>query len=402
MQTKIALFRSLLPGAERMCAPPLREPEAEAYAGTSTYDDEACVFDRARQVRCVSRLTAKGDFMRKILIPVVIAAAVAAAVAGAVAGAQKPPAAMLSAARSFLESLPPELKQRAQFPFDSDERVNWYYVPRERLGLPLKAMTPAQRDAAMALLRAGLSAKGYSKAETIRSLEDVLLEIGDNPKARDKEMYYFSIFGEPSEQSTWGWRYEGHHLSQHWTIVAGKALASTPQFFGANPAEVRTGRLAGTRPLAAEEDLAYELLRSATEAQLRDAVIDEKAPSDILTTNAKEASIQDQRGLTHKEMSPAQRALLVTLIEEHAGAQTDPVARERIARVQAAGLDAVRFAWMGGRDKGQGHYYRIQGPTFLVEFDNTQTNANHIHSVWRDFKGDFGRDLLSEHYKAAH
>jgi hypothetical protein len=335
--------------------------------------------------------------MRSLVAPAVMAAALVALPESAAPPA--PPAAMVSAARAFLDALTPELKPRAQLPFDSEERFNWYYVPRDRQGLPLKAMTEAQRHAALTLLRAGLSEKGYSKAETIRALEDVLVELGGDPKIRDRELYYVTIFGEPSAQATWAWRYEGHHLSQHWTVVKGSAVATTPQFFGANPAEVRQGRMAGTRPMAAEEDLGYELLHSLDERQRASAVLDPKAPNDILTTNAREAAIQDDRGLAYARMSSRQRAILLRLIEEHAGANAAPLARERVARVRAAGLDRVRFAWMGSPDKGQGHYYRLQGPTFLVEFDNTQNNANHIHQVWRDFKGDFGRDLLAEHYK---
>jgi hypothetical protein len=159
--------------------------------------------------------------------------------------------------------------------------------------------------------------------------------------------------------------------------------------------------MTGTRPLAAEEDLGYELLRSLDPNQQKSAIIDVKAPNDILTTNTRQAAIQEDRGLAYGQMNAAQRALLVKLIDEHAGAQASPVARERLAAVRAGGIEKVKFAWMGSTEKGLGHYYRIQGPLFLVEFDNTQNNANHIHQVWRDFKGDFGRDLLGEHYKSA-
>jgi hypothetical protein len=311
-----------------------------------------------------------------------------------------PPQAMIGAARVFLESLTPELKARAQLPFDAEERFVWYYTPVPRKGLTLKDMTEPQRRAAMNLLAAGLSQKGYSKAETIRALEDVLVEMGGSPRQRDKELYYFTIFGEPGPKTTWGWRYEGHHLSHHWTVVNGVALATTPQFFGANPAEVRQGSKLGLRALAVEEDLGYELLRSLDAAQRGAAIIDPNAPTDILTTNTREAAIQQDRGLPYGRMSAAQRDLLVRLIVEHAAAQTDAVAAERLTRARAR-LDDVKFAWMGGLEKGQGHYYRIQGPTFLIEFDNTQDNANHIHQVWRDFRGDWGRDLLAEHYKTA-
>jgi hypothetical protein len=337
--------------------------------------------------------------MRRVLGPVALGAALVAM--PETSAPPVPPAAMVAAARGFLDALTPELKARAQLPFDAEERTNWHYVPRQRQGLPLKAMTDAQRRAAMNLLRAGLSEKGYTKAETIRALEDVLVELGGDPKIRDRELYFFTVFGEPSSQSTWGWRYEGHHLSQNWTVVGGAATATAPQFFGANPAEVRQGRLAGTRPLAAEEDLAFDLLHSLDATQRRAAIVAPQAPPDILTTNSREAAAQEDRGVSYGEMSPPQRDILVKLIEEHAGAQTEPLAKERMDRVRAAGLTGIRFAWMGPAEKGRGHYYRIQGPTFLVEFDNTQNNANHIHQVWRDFKGDFGRDLLADHYRHA-
>jgi hypothetical protein len=328
--------------------------------------------------------------------------AIARSTAPALSAVEGPPSPnMVTAARSFLAALTPELKQKAQLPFDTDERMNWFYTPVPRKGLPLKEMNERQRKAAFDLLRAGLSEKGYSKAETIRALEDVLVELGGNPRQRDKELYYVTIFGEPGPKLTWGWRYEGHHISQNWTVVNGTALATTPQFFGANPAEVRTGTRTGTRALAAEEDLAYELLRSLDASQQKAAIVDANAPRDILTENKREAAIQEDKGLAYSQMTAAQKALLVKLIEENAAAQPEVVSRERLAKVKTAGLDNVKFAWMGGMQKGEGHYYRIQGPAFLIEFDNTQNDANHIHDVWRDFKGDFGRDLLAEHYKTA-
>jgi hypothetical protein len=336
--------------------------------------------------------------MRRTAVLALVAAAGCFAI---VRTSAAPPPTMVGAARAFLATLSPELKQKAQFPFEADERMNWFYTPVPRQGLPLKDMTDAQRRAAMDLLRAGLSEKGYTKAETIRALEDVLVELGGNPRQRDKELYYVTIFGDPGPKTTWGWRYEGHHLSQNWTIVNGAALATTPQFFGAHPAEVRTGAKKGTRALAAEEDLGYELLRSFDERQRTSVVIDAKAPSEILTANKREAAIQADAGLRYSQMSPAQKALLVKLIEEHAATLPDAVARERLARLKAAGLEKVTFAWMGGLDKGEGHYYRVQGPTFLIEFDNTQNDANHIHLVWREFKGDWGRDLLAEHYRTS-
>jgi hypothetical protein len=343
--------------------------------------------------------------MRRLLPLIVGCIAVAALVQSA--SQPSPAGGMAAAARAFLQTLTPEQKTRAQLSFDSDNRFDWHYIPTSgaggfaRRGLPFKEMTGPQRRAAVELLRAGYSEKGYTMAEAIRALEDVLVEMGGNPAVRDKDLYFVTIFGEPAAAGTWAWRYEGHHLSQHWTIVKGRALASTPQFFGANPAEIREGPRAGTRPISVEEDLAYALLQSLDEAQRASAVIDPKAPSDILTANAREAAVQSNRGLAYAQLSAAQRQLLLQLVEAHAGAQQDAVARDRLARLRTAGLDAITFAWMGGLEKGQGHYYRVQGPTFLIEFDNTQNRANHIHMVWRDFRGDFGRDLLADHYRTA-
>ena len=307
---------------------------------------------------------------------------------------------MANAAQRFLATLSPDLKARAQLPFEDDDRTNWNYVPIDRKGVPLKVLDERQRAIAMDLLRTGLSEQGYRKAEVIRALEDVLRQMESGRITRDPELYYFTIFGEPRGGQTWGWRYEGHHLSQHWTIVNGKAIASSPQFLGAHPAEIRDGARKGSRPLAAEEDLAFDLLQSLDEKQRAIAIIDAKAPRDIFTTNSREAAMQDERGLAWREMTAPQRQKLMALIEEHARTQAAALADERLARIRKAGLDSIRFAWMGARERSEaGHYYRIQGPTFLVEFDNTQNRANHIHQVWREFKGDFGRDLLAEHYR---
>lgn len=308
---------------------------------------------------------------------------------------------MTKAARAFVATLDEAGLAKARLPFDSERRFEWFYTPVARHGLPLKGMSAAQQKAALELLRAGLSEKGYSKTQTIITLEPVLAEIENNPVRRDPALYYVTIFGDPAPSGAWGWRFEGHHVSLHWTFVAGRSLASTPQFLGANPAEVRQGPKKGLRALAAEEDLGRSLLRSLSDEQRREAVIAETAPRDIVTTHAREAAIAEARGLPFSRMSEAQRGMLLTLLEEYAGVQRPAVAAERLRRVREAGIEKVVFAWMGGPERGQGHYYRVQGPTFVVEYDNTQNDNNHIHSVWRDFKGDFGRDLLSEHYRTS-
>jgi hypothetical protein len=305
---------------------------------------------------------------------------------------------MAGAAKAFLAALDEGQRARTRFAFEAEERLNWHFVPRERKGLPLKEMTPPQREAAMALLKTGLSASGFTKAETIRRLEDVLRALEKGGRiARDPEMYFFTIFGEPGA-ATWGWRYEGHHVAQNWTLVNGKPIATTPAFLGVNPAEVRDGPMKGTRALAPEGDMAFALLRSLTDAQKKEAIVSDVAPRDILTGNTVKTAPIDQAGILASTLSSAQQTLLMTLIEEHASVQVSALAERRLAKVHADGLAKIRFAWLGATEPGSGHYYRIQGASFLIEYDNVQNNANHQHIVWRDFAGDFGVDVIGLHY----
>ncbi|MGH9578794.1 MAG: DUF3500 domain-containing protein, partial [Terriglobales bacterium] len=300
---------------------------------------------------------------------------------------------------AFLATLAPVDAARAKLPFETEERFNWHFIPKPRAGLALKKMSSAQQKAALHLLEAGLSEKGYSKAETIRALERVLAEIEKDAVLRDPELYYVTIFGEPFDSGTWGWRYEGHHISLNWTLVEGRSIASSPQFLGANPAQVKDGAMKGTRALHAEEDLGRELVKALGDAQRKEAIIGSSAPQDIFTGHSRKAVLKEEKGLAWSAMTKQQQALLLLLVEEHAGAQPKELARARLDRIRKAGMEHVRFAWMGGIEKGDRHYYRVQGPTFLIEYDNTQDDGNHIHSVWRDFNGDWGEDLLAQHYK---
>ncbi len=329
-----------------------------------------------------------------------LAVALALALAGIVVVAQQlgPEPAMAQAAQALIASLDEPQLAKLRWPFDSDERFNWHFIPRERQGLPLKEMNDRQRAAAFALLRAGLSEKGFTKAETVRSLEDVL-RAASGSAIRDRDLYFFTIFGDPAS-GTWAWRYEGHHLAQNWTIVKGRAVATTPAFFGANPAEVREGPMKGTRALAAESDLAWQLLASLTDAQRKEAVIADTAPRDIITAAERRVAMLEHVGVAASTLSEEQRGVLISLIEEHASSQSPALATARIGRVRSSGPESVRFAWMGAttRGPGVGYYYCIQGPAFLIEYDNTQNDANHQHVVWRDFDGDFGADLLAGHY----
>ncbi len=309
---------------------------------------------------------------------------------------------MVEATNRFLTALTPEQRAKAVFAFDDAERKNWAYVPLERKGLQLREMSPYQKHLASALLSAGLSQSGYMKAVTIMSLEDVLRAMeNDNGERRNPEKYYFSIFGSPSETGVWGYRVEGHHISQNYTLVGGR-IVDGPSFFGANPAEVRQGPRAGLRTLAAEEDLGRDLVASLDPGQRRIAILSDKAPNDILTSNSRKAALKGQpSGLSAGEMTPKQFEKLTALLDEYAHNLPGQAAEAREDQIRKAGKN-ISFAWAGGVNPGEPHYYRIQAPSFLIEYDDTQDKANHSHSVWRDWNGDFGEDLLAAHYKNSH
>ncbi|MHB1327179.1 MAG: DUF3500 domain-containing protein [Gemmatimonadales bacterium] len=305
------------------------------------------------------------------------------------------------AADAFLASLDAAQRFRATFAFEDAERLNWHFVPRARRGLALKDMSPEQQGLARGILRAGLSKRGYLTASTIIELETVLREMGENPRVRDPELYFFSIFGTPSDTAPWGFRTEGHHLSLNFTLVRDSLIATAPAFFGANPAEVRSGTRRGLRALALEEDIGRELVLSLDEGQRRKALIASVAPSDIVTGNAAQVDPLSPIGIHVTALRSDQAATLVRLLDLYLGRMAEPLAARRRAALERTDFSHVSFAWAGSTQRGEAHYYRIQGPRFLVEYDNTQNGANHIHTVWRDFAGDFGRDLLREHYRTA-
>jgi len=313
------------------------------------------------------------------------------------AHAQSPGAAMAEAANNLVAALTTEQQAKAVFELKSDERVNWHFIPKARNGLTFADMTPAQRHLAHALLATTLSHRGYLKATTIMSLEQVLKEIETTGPRRDAEIYYFSIFGTPGKD-VWGWRAEGHHLSLNF-LVRGDTVIATPSFMGTNPADVQTGPRKGLRVLAKEEDLGRELVKSLDDAQSKLAVFTNTAPNDIITSNARKAKRLEPAGLTFAQMKEPQRKLLRSLVDEYVARNRAEVAKADWDKIEKAGWDKTTFAWAGGLERGQGHYYRVQGPTFLLEYDNTQNNANHIHAVWRDFENDFGDDLLLKHYE---
>jgi hypothetical protein len=309
---------------------------------------------------------------------------------------------MAHLADTFLSALGAEQRDKAIIAFDDEERMNWHYVPKPRLGVPLKELDQAQRQLASALMSAGLSREGFAKASVIMSLESVLFELEGGSPRRDAELYYFTVFGRPGAQTPWGWRVEGHHVSLNYTLAARGRVSSTPSFFGANPAEVRHGPRKGLRALKGEEDLGRALLASLNDGQRAEAVISASAPLDILSGNSRKAAPVEAAGIAASRLHPKQADLLMKLVGHYAASMASDIAAARMQKVLSAGFGEVTFAWAGAGEPGKPHYYRVQGPTFLLEYDNVQNDPNHIHTVWRDFDGDFGADLLAMHYRDDH
>jgi len=307
---------------------------------------------------------------------------------------------MADAAKNFLQALSPDQQAQATYALTDEERFDWHFIPKSRKGVPLKEMSPTQQKLAQALLSSGLSHRGYARAVTIMSLEQILadLEQGKGPR-RDPDLYFFTVFGKPGTKDAWGWRVEGHHLSLNFVVRGDSVLSATPTFFGSNPAEIKDGPRQGLRVLGSEEDLGRQFVKSLAGDQLKAALIAIKAPSDIITGNSRKAQLLNPPGLPAAQMTGEQKELLLNLIKDYAFRHRAEVASEDLQKIQKAGFDKVHFAWAGALEPGQGHYYRVQGPTFLLEYDDTQNNANHIHTVWRGFENDFGEDLLRRHYE---
>ncbi|MBN8824774.1 MULTISPECIES: DUF3500 domain-containing protein [unclassified Spirosoma] len=329
---------------------------------------------------------------------------------------------MTNAARTFLAMLTPEQKQKATFAFGDEERFNWHFVPRTRKGLPLKEMTAEQRKAAMELLKTGLSVQGYEKVTSIIDMENVLRVIDNRPPNdtyRDPENYSFTVFGDPSSKDPWGWRIEGHHLSLNFSSADGKALAYTPTFFGSNPGvlqydtQMADKRMSdprvkdlpqkGREILKPETERAFALLKTLSDDQRKQAILDPVAYPEIVTSNKRKASLEKMDGLTYADMNAQQKKLFKDLLQAYLAAYRITLAKQQMDKLEKAGLDNLRFAWAGDLTPelgaGKGWYYRIHGPTILIEYDNTQTNANHIHTVVRDLTNDWGEDVLGEHYQ---
>ena len=344
---------------------------------------------------------------------------------------------MIDAALRLIETLDPAQHAVAcrSFP-DDEERRLWFYTPTDHGGLALNAMSASQHQHLHRLVATGLSTAGYVTAAAIMGLENILDRFDDWPDGRDRErrrdplLYYVTIFGEPGRAGLWGWRFGGHHISLHFVIMDGEVVSSTPNFFGANPAD---SPLLGPhlhRPLAAIEDLGRELFRSFDSDKREQALLCPKAPDDLITGNRSLITEEDRElvsaghrvmgttspiegkteglcfsrtpsGLSTTLLNPSETDILRTLISCYLNRLPDALADKQAAMVEGE-FDKIAFAWAGGDERRQPHYYRIQGERLLIEYDNTQNGANHIHAVWRDLANDFGGDILARHYAERH
>lgn len=356
---------------------------------------------------------------------------------------------MGEAAADFLAGLSTDQRAKTQVPFDDKaERTNWHYTPTERMGLPFTEMDRVQQRLAQKLVTTGVSRAGYVVASTIMGLETAL-DAKEGWKAldwwRDSKLYHVTVFGEPDEQKPWGWRFEGHHISLNFTIVGGQIVSPTPTFFGSNPAKSPLGRTSWLRPLAATEDFARDLVYALDDQQRSQAVVAAIAPPDIVSLNRPQvlehmlpertpgiddppgvvgqyAAIErfketlgtqadhleavrystQPKGVANGDMTAAQQEIMLSLIGEYIHRMPDELAEIEMKKLESNGLDQIHFVWAGPIEVGEPHYYRLQGPRFLVEYDNIQNDANHIHSVWRDPENDFGTDILAHHYAHSH
>ncbi len=317
---------------------------------------------------------------------------------------------MVTTANAWLASLNDNQITSAKYKLDNPDYETWHFVPDNnfvtargysRNGLTYREMNAEQRSLADALLAASLSRAGFVSVKTIMSLEEVLrIQENDTVGRRDVNLYHFSIFGEPSMEGDWAWRLEGHHVSLHFLMRGGKLASTSPTFLGANPHEVREGPRKGVRPLGAREDTGRKLMMSLEGDLKKQALVDETAYRDILTSADTRAKLEGQpQGVSASQLSDAQYSMLLETADEYAMSMPAEQADARQRMVRDTPRDKLFFAWAGSVEPGGGDYYRIQSPEFLIEYDNTQNRNNHSHTVWREFESDFGRDAMAAHYR---
>ncbi len=311
---------------------------------------------------------------------------------------------MLGAWQALASRLSPEQMQAAEFSFDDSIRHEWFYTPVDRVGLRIGDLDADQMTDLRTLLDDGLGANGTEQAFKIVQLEELLFSTSGGREMRNPGNYYLMMFGEPTTEGSWAWRFEGHHFSASFTIVDNHLVSGTPAFFGGNPALVPEDSEvhAGLSPFSREQDLGFELLNSFDEGQRGRVILAGESPQDILTENFQRAEMGAPEGISVADINDVQHAILKELMGVYGNRMNPALHDYQMAKIRQAGVERVHFAWAGSTEPGEGHYYRIQGPTFVIEYDNTQNNANHIHSVWRDFEDDFGYEPLRQHLAVDH
>lgn len=305
---------------------------------------------------------------------------------------------MADAATALLGELNATQKKICQFKLDDPERLNWHFIPRDRKGLSFRDLEGSPRAAARKLLSTGLTGAGFERVLKVMSLEEVLylLEGGDEAKRRERRhphRYHISVFGTPGKTGRWSWRVEGHHLSLNYLIENGQFVSSTPEFFGANPGTISAGKGRLLRVLGDREDLGRRILKSCDDDQKKIAWIDKKPPREIRTPGKAQPMVGKPVGLKFADMTNEQQATFRKLLDTYLICTPAEIRTKRLQRIEKADIGKVHFAWWGGADLNEPHHYRIQGPTFIVEYNNVQNNANHVHSIWRNTAGDFGVPL---------
>lgn len=308
-------------------------------------------------------------------------------------------------ARAFVAALDASQRERGVLPFDGAERRNWHFVPRDRQGLKLAELTPAQTELLHALLASALSPRGRAKVDGVVQLESILAELEGAPGKpnpnRDPGRYCVTLFGAPGE-GAWGWRFEGHHVALNFTSIANELVATTPFFLGTNPAHVLSGPDAGLAVLGREEELARALAASFTSEQRERAKLPGAVPSDVLLGPGRDAGFEQHLGLPLAAMTAEQRATADALLHEVIDDLADDDARAAWTRFTRCGEEELRFAWCGGTKEREPHYWRFDAVTAAIEWDDTQNGANHAHLLWRDLANDFGDDALRRHHEREH
>lgn len=307
------------------------------------------------------------------------------------------------AAITLLESLEVTQRKRVSIDFDDPNRLDWHFFPRARRGLAIGELSVASRERLDALLASALSLQGVAKVEGVFELEAILYELESRPDRpahhRDPGKYVLAMFGAPRDDAPWGWRLEGHHLSLNYSSVTRALTAHTPSFFGANPARIESGEREGRRLLGAEEDLARELVTSLGPEQSAAGVHASGRPGDIVFGPGRDSFDERPEGVPASELDEEQRGLLRELLGQYVGNLNDDMARREMRRIEGE-LTEIHFLWIGSTEAGEPFYYRVHGPSFIVEFD--VVGQNHVHSVWRDLESDFGLDHLRQHRARDH